>query len=371
VAASVWRVRSITHSGKVYLMGSRLLLTTLLTLGACVARCQSPDDAKAKALSGIESLIRLRDDIGSRYAMFAIGERHRQLKGESNRVTGLWKIRSANRSQGFDYVANGHVITVRTTNHRRGTVFETDQQYWSEVVTCDGDTRTRSGSAMSAARSGYRTQPIRNNSNRLQETNKVSTGGFEPFDDLMLHPMFHDNPISNEKWIEQLFRSECEFLDANEGFGGDVGSRWHWQHGALDFEIEITHSKRHGYLPTKVQYTSKIDEFPNLHGLTRIEWARDRSSGRYLPLRLAAAYRQSILVKKLFLKFRWRVGDAAADKHFLCGRGDYRMPFEGSFDFEFDNYEVTGPNKGNYIPGSPWSPPSDLVIDGDGDLLVP
>jgi hypothetical protein len=111
------------------------------------------------------------------------------------------------------------------------------------------------------------------------QSNRSTPGFFEPFDDLLLHPMFLDNPIPNQNWIERLFPGECELLEATLLPDGNAHSKWHWIHGELDFEIEITHAKRYGYLPTEVRYTSKIQVFPHLHGLTRIEWGLSPPAG--------------------------------------------------------------------------------------------
>jgi hypothetical protein len=86
--------------------------------------------------------------------MFAVGETHRRLDGTPNEVTGVWKIRSANQSQGIAYYASGHVVQVRTRRPQKGTVTVSNQQAWTEVVTCGADVKARSGTAMTAARKG-------------------------------------------------------------------------------------------------------------------------------------------------------------------------------------------------------------------------
>ena len=342
-----WVVRLMSHC--------RVSLILFLLWSCAVAPARG-ENAEDRVYEGLADLAVIRDDVLKRYALMVRGESQRvYLKPGVARplqINRIYKLQAGWKRKDLQYRAHGKVMGPESSNR------EFEFQYWTEFFRCDGDIKGRRGTASPR---GYIRKEPRETLKEFLEKHRLSAVEWDPFDDLVLHPLFLENPVEQFGWIEQVFFRESELLSAVEITQGDIRSTWRWKHKNLDFEIELTQSKSHDYLPTIVKYKPKMKDMPGLWGNTEIRWKRHSELKRELPHVIEAAFGGPFGTDERHYHWvmDWKVGDQLSDAFFDCDSVDFRTHFSDLFDFRFDTHGATG----GLAIGTAWETPKELSED--------
>lgn len=333
-----------------------LLCQPLLAANLWGEESKSDQDTVDLVYQGITDLTLLRDDVLKRYTLMVTGESHKSYDASIKsrvplRINRIYDLQARLKSKSFKYVASGAVLGVEQTNRPY------ECQFWRELLQCGLVMKANYGSA--SAR-GYKVRQKDETTKNFLEKNLVESIGFDPFDDLVLHPMFLRNPMNQYGWIERIFFTKSKLLSAETITQGDIRSKWQLNEPYGNFDIELTQSKAYGYLPTHVKYTSTSKEHPNLYGETEIKWKKHTGSGKYLPyvINAAAGGLFTGLTKEQHnWVFDWRLGKEIPDDFFDCESEDFRLQFSPLYDFHFDTFAKPG----GYLAGTPWKTPEEIL----------
>lgn len=345
-------------------MGSRgiLAVAAVFSLVLPLRGAGSDGDAKkAEALvyQGIAELASIRDSVLQRYALMVTGEtQYLHPKSTSRpplRINRIYKLQAASKKESLQYRAHGKVMGPESSN------VNFEFQYWTEFYQCGLKTKARTGASLNK---GYKEKEKGESVKRFIEKNQLSYVHFEPFDDLVIHPMFIRNSLSQNGWIEEVFLFDAKLLSVETITQGDIRSKWRWKHHILDFEIELTQSKAYDYLPVHVKYTSKSQKRLKEFGETTIKWKKHTGSGKLLPYILKAATGSPFGTREEHHHWvlDWRLGKEIKDDFFDCDSADFRLNFEPLYDFEFDVFSrAAGLGTGGLGTGTPWKTPDELM----------
>lgn len=317
---------------------------------------QEKTETEELVYEGLTELMLLRDAVLQRYALMVTGETQIQqdsrVDGVPLRLVRIYRLQSRSKSKSFTYLASGRVVGTESSNR------DFEYQSWTEYYQCGLQLKGRTGSA---SRSGYTVREKGQSISDFVDKNHLSGVRLDPFDDLVLHPMFIVNPMDQFGWIEQVYLREGELLSADVITQGDVVSKWRWKHHTLDFEIELTQSKAYSYLPVRVKYRSMIPSMSSLFGETEIRWKRHSGTDQLLPhivkCRSGAPFGDS--KEQHDWVFNWKLGTEIPDDFFECESDDFRLKFSPLYDFYFDTYGQPG----GLLTGTPWKTPEELLAD--------
>ncbi|TWT98690.1 hypothetical protein [Stieleria varia] len=319
---------------------------------------QEKESAHDIVYQGLADMTVARDEVLKRYALMVQGESQvfysDKVKGRPPvRIFRIYRLKARSSAKDLEYSAHGRVIGIGESNQP----FEF--QTWTELFTCGGKTEGRNGAA--SAR-GYMMKEKDISTREFVKKNALSAVNFDAFDDLVLHPMFLQNPMEQFGWIEQVFLREGELIEAQRVVQGEIHSKWRSKHHTLDFEIEMWQSKACDYMPVRLTYKSKIPNMPNLFGNTEISWKKN-DSGKLLPhvLKAASGSPFDLTQEQHHWVFNWRVGKQVPNEFFDCESKDFRLQFTPLFEFYFDTYAKPG----GRLTGSQWKTPQEILSDSD------
>jgi len=314
---------------------------------------QAESDPKDDAIGSLSELTILRDDVQKRFALFIIGETHEVKEGKPPRTTRQFMIRAANSSANFNYSAYAFIAGADST----GLAY--DKQSWFEQASVGTKIKARRASGRGGE---YLIKPKGIELLEFLDSENIFETNFDPFDDLVIHPMFLRNPTDNRAWIEKVYLKESKLLSASRGVQDTIQSKWKWDFAVLHYEIDMVQAKAFSYLPTEVKFKNSMPWLVGDFGHTRIEW-RKNSKGQYLPYRLEASTGDAngTRLEQCYYRYFWKVGDEIGDEVFDFDSTDLRLPFSKYFnDFQFD---TTGPN--GFNAGTLWEAPEDLYGKSD------
>lgn len=337
----------------------RLLITMTILFMQWTAPKAFGEEAKAKVdaadlvLQGIADFTLLRDDVVQRYVLMVTGETQQLYDETANRapltIKRVYKLLAIDKKSSFRYMASGYMRGPENSYR------QFDYQRWVEIYQCGLELRGRNSSVSPA---GYKVKEKDQSTKEFIEKNGLEWLQFEPFDDLVLHPMLLVHPMDNHGWTEQVFLQDSKLLSAETIAQDDILSKWRWKLHNWEFEIELTQAKAFEYMPVHVKYTSKIEGKPKLFGETEIKWKKHVGSGRLLPHVIKAAvgapYGNSEVHHHWVLD--WRLGSQIPADFFDCNSADFRLKFSPLYDFDFDTY---GP--GGLVTGTPWKTPDEIL----------
>lgn len=337
-------------------MRSSIVMILLLVSSPChvLADENSIDDEAADlAYQGLADLTLLRDETMKRFTLMVRGERQiffdETVKRDPLELTQLYWLQAANKSKDLHYTAYCKVMGPESSN--RGYEY----QRWSERYDCGNNHRARSGAA---SHRGYTTRPAGTSKRQFMAEMGQNFCRLHPFDDLVSHAMYMYNSTDNSGWIEKVYLQTSKLIAAKEITQGNILTTWRWKYHTLDYEIELTQSKAHDYLPIHVKYNSKIKDKPKYFGETKIKWKR-HPSGNFLPfvVNATASGQFGLQLTQQNWVYDWRIGKEAPDDFFDCDSDDFRLNFTPLYDFEFDVYM----RPGGLITGTKWTTPKELL----------
>lgn len=303
---------------------------------------------------GIADLSFVRDDVLKRYALMVTGESHRMYSEKVKRppltIDRIYKLQAQCKTKDFLYRATGKMMGPESSNRNY------DFQFWGEFWTCGNITKGRVGAAN---RKGYKIREKGQTTQHFIDANRLTRAAFDPFDDLVIHPMFMRGNLEQYGWIENVYLRESVLLKAERITQGDIRSKWRWKQHSLQCEVEMIQSKAYAYMPTQVKFVSKIKSDPKLYGETHIKWKKHLPSGNFLPHIVKTKHIGSYGLSEdhHHWVFDWRIGKELNEDFFDCGAKDFRSQFTPLYDFEFDTYDQSG----GPIVGTPWKLPDELL----------